>query len=98
MSVGDLLPIFQKYGLVGTIAAIAVAALFATARLFHKNLQEQLEETKLRNKMLELELRHVNADMQKYLLLGIATHSALAEATDTLRRDSPDDHATGTHT
>lgn len=89
MSPIDFINLFKGYGLIGIIAALALAGFVAAAVRLNKANEaaagiaaEALKEANARNTRLEAEVALLNRELQNYLLILPRANAAVTRAND----------------
>lgn len=81
-TVDGFLGLIAKYGLSAVLIVVLGAVVAYLAGLIYKRLNDQLKQAQDENAKLRDEIKTVYADLQRYLVIGMATKQAINEATD----------------
>ncbi len=86
MGLNDLLGVLKPYGPAGVVIAFLLFTVGALYLQNSKNYKERLEEANKRAERFESEVKALNNEIQKYLLLGMTARNVMGDATDEIRR------------
>lgn len=86
MGLKDLLDVFSKYGPVGVAFAVLLFAVGALYLQIIKGYKERLAEANERAKQLDLEVKKLNDEINRFMALGARWQNTVGEATNEIRR------------
>jgi phage shock protein A len=92
VSITDVLQLLTKYGAATTIIIALAAVIMFLYKQQIQSLKDSKKEVETRCDRLELEVKALNADLQKYIMTGLMVRQVMNEAATEMSRD---DH-TGT--
>lgn len=86
MGLKDLLDFFSRYGPAGVVIAILLFVVGALYLQNNKIYKERLDEANKRADRFESEVKALNDEIQRYLLLGMTARNVMGDATNEMRK------------
>jgi hypothetical protein len=91
MSVTDLLTLVSKYGAAAVIIAVLAIVIAFLYKQQIQSLKDNKKEAETRSDRLELEVKALNADLQKYIMTGLMVRQVMNEAAVEMSQDDSTD-------